>query len=152
MFWPCSLYRNVQCFCSLCHSFFFSCLSLSSVSLCLCQFLCSLSAVVSVSCCLTLCSLSVCCLSTTFHFLMMCFNMDLSSWRLVLELFLREDVPHCGASLLRTSLGFDLRLDRLVLDSVFHSSTGPPVNFRLRTDLDVRFDSLGFFFSAWARF
>ena len=48
--------------------------------------------------------------------------------------------------------GFDLRLVRLVLDSVFHSSPGPPVNFRLRTNLDVRFDSLDFFFSAWAWF
>ena len=29
---------------------------------------------------------------TTMHFLMMCFNIDLPSWRPVLELFLREDV------------------------------------------------------------
>ena len=48
--------------------------------------------------------------------LMMCFNIDLSSWRLDLELFLREDVSHCKALLLRTFLGFDLRLVRLVLD------------------------------------
>ena len=48
--------------------------------------------------------------------------------------------------------GFDLRLVRFVLDSLFRSSPDPPVNFRLRTNLDVRFDSLDFFFSAWARF
>ena len=84
------------------------------------------------------------CNSPILHFFMMCFNTDLSSWRLVLELFLREDVSHCRASLLRTFLGFDLRLVRLVLDSVFRSSPGPPVNFRLRTNLDVRFDSLDF--------
>ena len=41
--------------------------------------------------------------------MLMCLNIDLSSWRLVLELFLREDVSHCGALLLRTFLGFDLR-------------------------------------------
>ena len=40
----------------------------------------------------------------------------------------------------------------LVLDSAFRSSPGPLVDFRLRTNLDVRFDSLDFFFSAWARF
>ena len=68
----------------------------------------------------------------------MCFHMDLPSWKLVLELFLREDVSHCRALLLRTFLGFDPRLVRLVLDSVFRSSPGP-VNFRLRTNLDVRF-------------
>ena len=82
----------------------------------------------------------------------MCFNIDLSSWRLVLEFFLREDVSHCKALLLRTFLGFDLRLVRLILVSVFCSSPGPLVNFRLRTNLYVRFDSLDFVFSAWAWF
>ena len=55
----------------------------------------------------------------------MCFNIDLPSWRLVLELFLLEDVSHCEALLLRTFLGFDLRLVSLVLDSVFRSPPGP---------------------------
>ena len=72
----------------------------------------------------------------------MCFNIDLSSWRLVLELVHREDVSHCNALLLRTFLGFDLRLVRLILVSVFRSSPGLPVNCRLRTNLDVCFDSL----------
>ena len=85
---------------------------------------------------------------TVLHFIMMCFNKHLSSWRLVLELFLREDVSRCKALLLRILLGFDLRLVRLILDSVFCSSPGPLVNFRLRTNLDVRFDSLDFVFSA----
>ena len=80
---------------------------------------------------------------------MMCLNIDLSSWRLVLELFLREDVSHCKALLLRTFLGLDLRLVRLVLVSVFRSLLVLLVNFRLRTNLDVRFDSLDFV-SAWA--
>ena len=62
----------------------------------------------------------------------------------VLMLFLHEDDPHCTALLLRTFLGFDLRLVRLVLFSVFRSSSGPPVSFRLRTNFDVRFDSLDF--------
>ena len=48
----------------------------------------------------------------------MCFNKDLSSWRLVLELCLREDVSHCKALLLRFLLGFNLRLGRLILVSV----------------------------------
>ena len=48
-------------------------------------------------------------------------NIDLPSWRLVLELFLREDVSHCKALLLRTFLGFDLCLVRLILVSVFRS-------------------------------
>ena len=78
----------------------------------------------------------------------MCFNIDLSSWRLVLELFLREDVSHCKALLLRILLGFDLCLVRLILVSVFCSSLGPPVNFRLRTNLDLRLDSLDFVISA----
>ena len=85
---------------------------------------------------------------TVLHFFMVCFNKDLSSWRLVLELFLREDVSHCKALLLRISLGFDLRLVSLILVSVFCSSPGPPANFRLRTKLYVRFDSLDFVFSA----
>ena len=42
---------------------------------------------------------------TTLHFVMMCFNTDLPSWRHVLELFLREDVSHRKAVLLRTVLG-----------------------------------------------
>ena len=79
---------------------------------------------------------------------MMCFNIDVSSWRLVLELFLREDVSRCEAFPLRILLDFDLRLVRLILVSVFCSSPGPPVNFRLRTNLYVRFDSLDFVFSA----
>ena len=66
----------------------------------------------------------------------MCFNIDLSSWRLVLELLLREDVSHCEGLLLRTSLGFDLRLVRLVLTLCFA--------LELRINLDVRFDSLDF--------
>ena len=61
---------------------------------------------------------------------MTCFNKDLSSWRLVLELFLREDVSHWKALLLRILLGFDHRLVRLILDSLFCSSPGRPVNFR----------------------
>ena len=65
---------------------------------------------------------------------MMCFNIDMSSWRLVLELFLREDVSHCRALLLRIFLGFDLRLVRLVLVSVFRSLLD-------LCDLDVRFDA-----------
>ena len=85
---------------------------------------------------------------TTLHFFMMCFNIDLSSWRFVLEFFLREGVSRCKAILPRTCLGFDLRLVRLVLDSVFHSSLGTPVNFRLRANLYVRFDSLDFVVSA----
>ena len=44
---------------------------------------------------------------------------DLPSWRLVFDLFLREDVSRCKALLLRTLLRFDLRLVRLVLVSVF---------------------------------
>ena len=74
----------------------------------------------------------------------MCFNKDLSSWRLVLEIFLREDVSHCEALLLRTFLGLDLRLVRLVLVSVFRSLLVFLSNFRLHTNLDVRFDSLDF--------
>ena len=81
---------------------------------------------------------------------MVCFNMDLPSWRLVLELSLREDVSHCRA-LFRTFLGLDLRIVRLVLISVFRSLLVLPVNFRFRTNLDVRFDSLDFI-SAWAWF
>ena len=79
---------------------------------------------------------------------MMCFNTDLSSWRLVLELFLREDVSHCKALRLRILLDFDLRLVRLILVSVFCSFPGPPVNFRLHTNLYVGFDSLDFVLSA----
>ena len=79
---------------------------------------------------------------------MMCFNIDLSSWRLILELFLREDVSRGKALLLRILLGFDLRLLRLLLVSVFCSSPGPLANVRLRINLDVRFDSLDFVFSA----
>ena len=45
--------------------------------------------------------------------------------------FLREDVCHCKALLLRTFLGFDLRLVRLVVVSVFRSLLVLPVNFRL---------------------
>ena len=85
---------------------------------------------------------------TTLHFLMMSFNIDLPSWRLVLELFLREDVSHCKALHLRILLGFDIGLVRLILLSVFRSSPGPPVNFRSRTNQHVRFDSLDFVFSA----
>ena len=66
---------------------------------------------------------------------------DVLQHRFVLELFLREDVSHCGALLLRTFLGFDLRLVRLV--SVFRSSPGPSGQFQ-RTNLNVRFDSLDF--------
>ena len=74
---------------------------------------------------------------------MVCFNVDLPSWRLVLGLFLREDVSRCEALLLLTFLGFDLRLVRLVLVSVFRSLLVLPVNFRLVRfpNLDVRFDS-----------
>ena len=79
---------------------------------------------------------------------MMCSDIELSSWRLVRELFLSEDVSHCESLLLRILLGFALRLVRLIVDSVFCSSPGPPVNFRSRTILDVRFDSLDFVFSA----
>ena len=82
------------------------------------------------------------------HFLMMCFNIDLPSWRPVLELFLREDVSHCKALLLRTFLGFDLRLVRLVLVSVFRSLLVLPVNFRLvrlpHSRCSFRFSSLVF--------
>ena len=94
---------------------FVSCLSIVQV-------LCNLAGVV-----LELLRLDVICvplevsLSTKFtilHFLMMCFNIDLPSWRLVLELFLLDDVSHCKALLLRTFLGFDLRLVRLILDCV----------------------------------
>ena len=67
---------------------------------------------------------------------------------LSLELFLREDVSRCKALLLRSLPGFDLRLIRLILDTVFCSSPGPLVNFRLRTNVDVRFDSLDFVHSA----
>ena len=90
-------------------------------------------------------------LSTSFtplHFLMMCFNMDLPSWRLVLELFLREHVSHCNALLLRTFLGFDLRLVRLVLVSVFRSLLVLRVNYRLvhlsQSRRSFRFSSLVF--------
>ena len=41
--------------------------------------------------------------------------------------------------------GFDLHLVRLALDSVIRSSSGASGLFRLRTNLDVRFDSLDFF-------
>ena len=61
----------------------------------------------------------------------MCLNTDLPSWRLVLELFLREDVSHCKAFLLRAFLGFHLRLVRLVLDSVFRSTPGPSGQFQI---------------------
>ena len=61
----------------------------------------------------------------------MFFNIDLSSWRLVLELVLREDVSHCEALLLRTFLGLDLRPVRLVLVSVFRSSPGPSGQFQI---------------------
>ena len=78
----------------------------------------------------------------------MCFNIDLPSWRLVLELFLREDVSHCKALLLRTFLGFDLRLVRLVLVSVFRFLLVLPVNFRLvrlsQSRCSFRFSSLVF--------
>ena len=53
----------------------------------------------------------------------MCFSIDL--------LFLREDVSHCKALLLRTFLGFDLRLVRLVLDSVVRSSPGASGQFQI---------------------
>ena len=79
---------------------------------------------------------------------MLCFNIHLSSWKLVLELFLREEVSHCEALLLRILLGFDLRPVRPNLVSVFCCSPGLLVNFRLRTNLCVRFDSLDFVFSA----
>ena len=69
----------------------------------------------------------------------MCFNIDLSSWRLVLDLFLRENFSNCKT--LRTFLGLDLRLVRLGV-SLFSWSF--PVSFGLRTNLDVRFDSLDF--------
>ena len=51
----------------------------------------------------------------------MCLDIDLSSWRLVRELFLRKDVSHCKTLLLRILLGVDLCLVRLVLFSVFCS-------------------------------
>ena len=41
-------------------------------------------------------------------------------------------------------LGFDLRLVRLVLVSMFRCLLVLPVNFGLRPILDVRFDSLDF--------
>ena len=56
-------------------------------------------------------------------------------------------VKHC---LSESKRSFDLRLVRLIIVSVFRSSPGHPVNFGLRTNLDVRFDSLDFGFSAWA--
>ena len=62
---------------------------------------------------------------------MVCFNIDLPSWRQVLELLLREDVSHCKPSRLRTFLGFDLRLVRLILVSVFCSSPGPSGQFQI---------------------
>ena len=62
---------------------------------------------------------------------MMCLDIDLSSWRLVREPFLREGASHCKALLLRTLLGFDLRLVRLVFVSVFRSSPGPSGQFQI---------------------
>ena len=54
---------------------------------------------------------------------------DLPSWRLVLELLLREDVSHSKALHLRTLLFFDVLFVRLVFFSVFHSLLVLPVNF-----------------------
>ena len=48
-----------------------------------------------------------------------------------------------------------LRVDEICVPlevSVFCSSPGPPLNFRLHTNLYVRFDSLDFAFSAQAWF
>ena len=50
-------------------------------------------------------------------------------FQLALELFCREDVSHCKALLLRTFLGFDLHLVRLV--SVFRCSPGPSGQFQI---------------------
>ena len=52
-------------------------------------------------------------------------------------------VKHCFSEFKK---GFDLRLVRLSLVSVFRSSL--PVYFRSRTNLDVRFVSLDLVFSA----
>ena len=83
---------------------------------------------------------------------MMCINIDLSSWRLVLELFFVRMFLTAKQSFSESKTGFDLRLVRLILVSVSRYSPGPPVNLRLRTSLDVRFDSLDFVFSAWVWF
>ena len=66
----------------------------------------------------------------------MCFNIDLPSWRLVLEPFLREDVSHCKASLLRTFLGFDLvRItvfsSAIVIDVIVHCHTAGALGVKL---------------------
>ena len=70
---------------------------------------------------------------------MMCFNIDLSLRFSFVRMF--RTVKHYFTE---SKKGFDLRLVRLVLDSVFRCSPGPLVNFRLRTILDVRFDSSDF--------
>ena len=73
---------------------------------------------------------------TTLHFLMMSFNIDLPSWRLVLELFLREDVSHAVkhyisesflVSILALFVSFSSRCFALllVLQSI---SDRPPIN------------------------
>ena len=69
---------------------------------------------------------------------------DVLQHRLAFELFLREDVSHCKALLLRTFLGVDRRLLRLVLDSVFHSSPGPSRQFQIarQSRCSVRFTRL----------
>ena len=78
----------------------------------------------------------------------MCLNMDLSSWRLVLELFLREDVSHCGASLLRIQKKVSIYALFVSFSTLcFALLLVLLVNFGLRTNLDVRFGSLDFFFS-----
>ena len=67
-----------------------------------------------------------------------------------MSFFLREDVSHCKALLLRTFLGFDLRLVRLVLVSVFSLSPGPSGSIKdwcVCPNLDVRFDSPPWFFA-----
>ena len=76
---------------------------------------------------------------TILFFLMMCFNMDLSLRFSFVRMF--RTVKHY---LSESKKGFDLRLVRLVLDSVFRCCPGPPVNFRFRTNHDVRFDSSDF--------
>ena len=70
--------------------------------------------------------------SRPLHFFMMCFNIDLSSWRLVLELFLREDVSRCEAFIAYPNHSrFRSSLVRFFLDSVFRSSPGPLDRFRM---------------------
>ena len=107
----------------LCSSLFVLCLSFEQV-------LCNLAGVV-----LELLSLDEICVplpSSLVHVIRdLALPHDVLQHRLVFELFLREDVYQCKALLLRTFLGFDLRLVRLILDSVFRSSPGPSGQFHI---------------------